>query len=141
MRWLMLCLMVSAPLCGCTSMPEGKAAEPPPPSPTRACPVEKLRFTQAEGCSNDGSVEFCVQKDDPRLVERLRAVGPEVHPYAGGGGRAGCDTAKEALYFFDTLPGQQCVGETNAMTDAAWEKVCRIAAEPAIRKIVPTWFE
>jgi hypothetical protein len=109
--------------------------------PSGGCPAAKLAFTQATGCRSDGSLEFCVPQEDVQLAARLQAMGPGIRPAGGGGGRAGCDVTQEELYFFETRDDEECVGDTDALTDAAWEKVCRIAAEPAIRRIVPTWYE
>lgn len=139
MRRMAACLLMFSTLAGCTSKPVQTVAEPAPVA--AACPVEKLAFTQATGCRNDGSLEFCVPKDDAALVQRLRAVVPELRASEGGGGRARCDTSHEALYFLDTRPAYECVSDSGRLTDAAWEKLCRIAAEPRIRRIVPTWYE
>ncbi|WP_224244476.1 hypothetical protein [Hyalangium gracile] len=141
MRWTLSCLMVCGLLGACASTPTSPVAEPQPTSPAGDCPTEKLAFTQATGCRSDGSLEFCVPKGDPQLLERLRAAVPELRAAGGGRGRAGCDLTREALYFLDTRPEQECVSGTAALTDAAWRKVCRIALEPAIARIVPTWYE
>jgi hypothetical protein len=39
------------------------------------CRADKLRFTQATGCENDGSVEFCVP---PALEAAVRVIAPTV---------------------------------------------------------------
>jgi len=150
-RWFVSSLLVFRALLGCTSaaptgdtpvVPEETPAETPSAQqPGGSCPIAKLRFTQATGCLSDGSLEFCVPKEDRQLLERLHNLVPELRKSGGGSGRAGCDTERETLYFFDTRPDHECVGDTDALTDAAWEKVCRIAAESAIPRIVPTWYE
>jgi hypothetical protein len=99
-----------------------------------------MEFTQATGCRNDGSVEFCLPKDE-QVVKRLRALAPELQGPMGSAGRARCDLAREALYFFPTRPGLECVEQSPALTDAAWGMLCRIAADPAVSRIVPTWYE
>ena len=37
-----------------------KAVQSAAPERVQVCPEDKIAFTQATGCSNDGSVEFCV---------------------------------------------------------------------------------
>jgi hypothetical protein len=105
----------------------------------RACRTDKLDFTQATGCQNDGSVELCV----PFAAEkRIRRRFPQLIATAGAG-RARCDLAKERLYFFPTPSNDPkvCVANTSGMTDAVFRDVCRLAAQPEIRRIVPTFFE
>jgi hypothetical protein len=111
-----------------------------PPSPAAECPTAKLRFTHETGCLNDGSVEFCLPAGDDALLAQVLAIAPTVHSTGGGGGRAGCSAPTEQLYFLPTT-GADCVVDHGAMTDKTWEQVCRIAALPEIREIVPTWFE
>lgn len=105
-----------------------------------ACPTDKLAFTQATGCLNDGSVELCLPKE-PQAVERIRALAPELTGPLGSRGRAGCDLSVEELYLLPTRPGAECVEPHGALTDEAWARMCRIAADPAVSRIVPTWFE
>ncbi|WP_224365268.1 hypothetical protein [Hyalangium versicolor] len=141
MRWMLPCLLVSSALCGCSSSSTSRGGEPAAQeAASGACPLEKIRVTQATGCLSDGSLEFCVPKEDVQLAARLRALVPTLRT-GESRGRAGCDPSRETLYFFDTGSNGSCVDDTKAMTDAAWEKVCRIAAEPAIQQIVPTWYE
>lgn len=117
--------------------PGGGHAEQP--SSADECPTERLRFTQATGCLNDGSVEFCLPVGDDALLAQVLAIAPTVRS-AGGAGRAGCAAPTEQLYFLPTT-GADCVAHHGAMTDRTWERVCRLAALPQIREIVPTWFE
>jgi hypothetical protein len=105
--------------------------------PDGSCPSEKLAFTQATGCQNDGSVEFCLPRDE-EVVKRVRALAPEVRGPIGGGGRARCDLTKEDLYFF---PTPETCREAGGLTDQDWAKLCLIAADPAVARIVPTWYE
>lgn len=88
---------------------------------------------------NDGSVEFCLPAGDDALLARVRDIAPTIQ--AGSSpGRAGCDVPAETLYFFPT--GEvECVAYHGALEDAAWDKLCRIAALPEVRAIVPTWYE
>ncbi|WP_437674076.1 hypothetical protein [Sorangium sp. So ce131] len=88
---------------------------------------------------NDGSVEFCLPTGDEALLARVRAIAPTVQ--AGSSrGRASCDVPAETLYMFPTGEAE-CVAQHGALQDAAWDKVCRIAALPEVRAIVPTWYE
>lgn len=34
-----------------------------------------------------------------------------------------------------------CVAHHGALVDDAWDKLCRLAALPEVRAIVPTWYE
>lgn len=118
-------------------LPEaGDAAALPASS---SCPTSKLRFTQATGCRNDGSVEFCLPSGDAAAVAKVSAIAPRVRSGLGRG-RAGCAVLTETLYFFPTEEAE-CVERHGAMKDTAWEELCRIAALPEVREIVPTWFE
>ena len=40
-----------------------------------ACEPAKLAFTQADGCQNDGSVEFCIP---PSLENTVKAIAPSL---------------------------------------------------------------
>ncbi|WP_248360624.1 hypothetical protein [Anaeromyxobacter oryzae] len=106
------------------------------------CATEKLRFTQATGCQNDGSVEFCVARGDATLEAKVRSIAPSVRTGASRG-RAGCDPAVETLYFYPTLPDDPsvCTSRHGAVTDRAWQELCRLASLSEIRRIVPTWYE
>jgi hypothetical protein len=55
------------------------------------------------------------------------------------GGRAGCDLDTEVLCFLDTAG--LCTAYHGALTDEGWQIVCELAALPAVREIVPTWYE
>jgi hypothetical protein len=105
-----------------------------------SCPTSKLQFSQASGCVNDGSVEFCVPKNDTVLRQRLESA----HPTISAGccsGRAQCNLTTEQLYFFPTRANVECTAWHGGLTAPAWSELCAIAAEPAIRGIVPTWYE
>lgn len=104
------------------------------------CPTHKLTFTQATGCQNDGSVEFCLPRD-PQLAVRIRALAPELQGPLGSSGRAGCDLAREELYLLPTRPGIECAQNSSTLTDEAWARLCRVAEDPSVSRIVPTWFE
>jgi len=132
-RW-MLC----AVLAGCASHPAEPGVPPPEPAaPAGSCPTEKLAFTQATGCQNDGSVEFCLPRDE-QVVQRVRALAPELRGPIGGGGRARCDLSKEELYF---IPMPEACQVADALPDETWATICRVAADPAVARIVPTWYE
>ena len=104
-----------------------------------ACRADKMTFTQATGCQNDGSVEFCLPAGDPALLDRAKAIAPALN-CAPGGGRAGCKGPGELLCSFPTGMAE-CVARHGALTDAAWERLCQLAALPEVKRIVPTWFE
>jgi hypothetical protein len=96
-----------------------------------------MTFTQATGCRNDGSVELCLPRDE-QVVERVRALAPELRGPVGGAGRARCDLTKEDLYF---LPTPEACRETGELPEEVWARLCRVAADPAVERIVPTWYE
>jgi len=134
--------LLVASLSSCTAAPPSQPGEElagASPSPTASCPVHKLGFSKETGCSNDGSVEFCLKTGDEALLTRVRDIAPTIK--AGSSrGRAGCDVPAETLYFFPTREAE-CAVPHGALADAAWGKVCRIAALPEVRAIVPTWYE
>lgn len=140
-RFAISCLLVTC-LSRCTSAPPSTPGEghvEGPVSPAASCPSQKLAFTRDTGCVNDGSVEFCLPAGDEALLARVRDIAPTIQ--AGSSrGRAGCDVPAETLYFFPTGDAE-CVAHHGALEDAAWDKVCRIAAMPEVRAIVPTWYE
>lgn len=142
MRRFALSSLLSACLSACASSPpstpgEGDAEGPPPPA--ASCPTQKLAFTRDTGCANDGSVEFCLPTGDEALVARVRDIAPTL--LAGSSrGRASCDVPAETLYFFPTGDAE-CAAPHGALEEAAWNKLCRIAALPEVRAIVPTWYE
>jgi hypothetical protein len=103
-----------------------------------ACPTHEIAFTQETGCQNDGSVEFCVPKDDAALKARLLEIDAAIK-FVGSGGRARCDTSRQLLAMMPLGDGD-CV-DGDAMTDSAWNKVCLIATERAVSAVVATWFE
>jgi hypothetical protein len=137
-----------------TPSPSGENGTPAPmaPSPSPSpepepaldaaapCPTHKLRFTKETGCRNDGSVEFCLPSGDDALVARARAIAPTIQAGPLQGGRAGCDIAAETWYAFPTGEAE-CVERHGALVDAAWDRLCRLAALPEVQKIVPTWYE
>jgi hypothetical protein len=101
------------------------------------CFPAKLAFTQASGCANDGSVEFCLP---PTLVAAAQTINPAI-TCAPGSGRAMCDPAVELLCFFPTVDASVCVASHGALTDAAWAELCKLSSLPEVRQIVPTFFE
>jgi hypothetical protein len=109
------------------------------PSPAASCPTHKLGFSKETGCRNDGSVEFCLKTGDEALLTRVKEIAPTIVAGASRG-RAGCNVPAETLYFFPTRE-DECAAPHGALGDAAWDRVCRIAALPEVRSIVPTWYE
>jgi hypothetical protein len=100
------------------------------------CRDEKMTFTQATGCANDGSVELCVP---PVLEHALRLIAPTIH-CAVGTGRAGCDPATQLLCSFPT-DASTCTAPHGALTDAAWDTLCGVSMLPDVERIVPTILE
>ncbi|WP_437497496.1 hypothetical protein [Sorangium sp. So ce1099] len=142
MRQFSISCLLAACLSSCTSAPpstpgEGSVEGPLPSA--ASCPGEKLAFTRETGCVNDGSVEFCLPAGDEALLARVRDIAPTVEA-SSGRGRASCDVPAETLYLFPTGDAE-CTARHGALEDAAWDKVCRIAALPEVRAIVPTWYE
>ncbi len=143
MRWPAYLGLLLALSCGTWGVRRPEHPAPPAaPASTRPgdCPTHKLAFTQATGCQNDGSVEFCLPKD-PQFAVRIRALAPELQGPRGSGGRARCDLTREDLYFLPTRPGLECAQGSHSLTQEAWVRLCRVAEDPAVSRIVPTWFE
>ncbi|MFP2959650.1 hypothetical protein ACLEPN_17870 [Myxococcus sp. 1LA] len=136
-RLLALLLFTALPSCSTVSH-ETPAREQT--SPALTCPTHKFAFTQATGCRNDGSVEFCLPTGDAALLARVREIAPTVQPRGPSRGRAGCDAALETLYLFPTGDAE-CEAHHGALTPDAWGRLCRIAGLPGVREVVPTWFE
>jgi hypothetical protein len=113
-------------------------AEPGDETSTAACQAGKIRFTQAEGCMNDGYVEFCIP-DDAEALARIRAIDPEI-TCGPGRGRAGCGSGEQLCLM--SVAGD-CPPESREapLSDAGWGRVCALAGLDIVREIVPTWFE
>jgi hypothetical protein len=133
-------LLVAVCLSSCAVPPGDSPIDAPySPAPAASCPTGELAFTQETGCVNDGSVEFCLPTGDEALLTRVREIAPTIQ--AGSSrGRAGCNLPAETLYFFPTGEAE-CVAPHGALVDDAWNELCRIAALPEVRSIVPTWYE
>jgi hypothetical protein len=128
-RGLLLTLILAACVIPCPRAP----AETPP-----LCPTDKIAFTQDTGCLNDGSVEFCILADDPAALAAVWDIEPDVTCMRAGG-RARCDTSTEILCLLPTR--KQCPTYHDALPDSRWQTVCDLAALPAVRQIMPTWYE
>ena len=102
-----------------------------------ACEPAKLAFTQADGCQNDGSVEFCIP---PSLENAVKAIAPSLR-CAPGGGRANCDATTQLLCSFPTGDAATCVTPKGALTDAAFRQICQLSTLPEIKQIVRTRLE
>lgn len=100
------------------------------------CRADKMTFTQATGCANDGSVEFCVP---PVIQHALMQIAPTV-TCAPGTGRARCDPATQLLCSFPTS-GAACTAPHGGLTDAAWDTLCGVSMLPDVVRIVPTILE
>ena len=129
---LFLLLGVVSVACGTTLPSLGASAV--------QCPTSKLRFTRASACANDGSVEFCVPLGDDALRQRLLALSTELR-FTSQRGRAQCEPTSERLVMFPTAKGPGGACETSTIADSAWTTICGLAAEPAVRVIVPTLYE
>jgi hypothetical protein len=119
---------------------------PPPPGLVtpgrRKDPTGKLFFTRAEGCKNDGSIEFCVAKADAALQAEVRRIAPAVRT-GGSRGRVGCEPGREIIFFFPT-PGHDpsvCTARHGALTDRAWGQLRALAALDGIKRFAATWYE
>jgi hypothetical protein len=102
---------------------------------------EKIKFSRAESCANDGGVEWCIPDNDPALQTMLATISPSIQ-CAPGGGRAGCYTPTGLLLcsYPTAYPGQ-CVTMYGEMTADVWADMCELAALPQITQIVPTILE
>jgi hypothetical protein len=105
-----------------------------------SCPTQELAFTQAMGCANDGSVEFCIRDGDAALRDRIKAIAPAV-TCAKGSGRAKCNVGDQLLCSLPTQGPPLCTMQHGALTDEGWYLVCSLAAMPEIKEIVHTIFE
>lgn len=104
-----------------------------------ACPVGKIAFTQAAGCVNDGSNEFCIPKGDAATLMKVQRIAASV-TCGSGRGRAGCDPAHQELCFFPTGTST-CTSAHGALTETAWAQHCQLATLPTVPQIVHTFFE
>ncbi len=101
----------------------------------------ELAFTQATGCANDGSVEFCIPANNAALITQLETISPSI-TCAAGGGRAMCNASPNLLLcFYPTAFPDQCTTAHGAMTDAVFTDMCQIAALPEVTMIVHTILE
>lgn len=105
----------------------------------KACRTDKMAFTQRSGCVNDDGVEFCIPADDQGLVEELARIDPSIH-CQNAMGRAQCALDKQRLCIFP-VHFADCTHMHGALKAAAWARLCRVAALPQIRRIVPRWLE
>jgi hypothetical protein len=103
--------------------------------------TDKLAFTYATSCGNDGGVEFCIPTNDATTLDAVTAVSSTITCNAGGG-RAMCNATPGLLLcsYPTSYPGQ-CIAQYGAMTDKVWDDMCRLAAQPQITQIVPTILE
>lgn len=90
------------------------------------CRVDKLQFSPADACDNDGFWEFCAA-DDPLTQRRLLTSVPGAVPASFGSLRCG-PGEKEWL-----LTALECFGAGN--TDPL-STLCTLAADPAVSTVV-----
>jgi hypothetical protein len=100
------------------------------------CRPDKMKFTQSNGCDNDGSVEFCIP---PSLRAAVQSIADTLH-CAPGGGRAMCDPTTQLLCQYPTVGGA-CASPRGALSEDAWREICQISTLQPITAIVPTIFE
>lgn len=104
-----------------------------------SCPADKIAFTRESGCVNDGSVEFCIPRDDPGVLAAAHQIAPVVTVLKESRGRAGCGP-DQVLVLLPT--GGLCdPTDPGAMSRAGWAKVCALARLPGVPRVVPTWYE
>ncbi len=135
---------------GCTehgmTPPGGGGDDSPvvPDASLAACEMAdetKIKFQQATGCQNDGSVEFCIPDSDPKIQTMLSAISSTIR-CSPGGGRANCNaTPGLLLCFYPTSFPAECESSHGAMTTPTWSDMCSIVAMPEVSEIVPTFFE
>ncbi len=142
LKWMLLVLV-----CGCSSSSvHGQPVDSglaPDAIVARACAVgdsTKIAFTSAQGCANDGSVEFCLPANDQAARSRVTAVSSSIS-CAPGGGRAMCNSADLVLCTFPTTFPTQCQAMHGAMTAEVWMQMCSLSAIDQIHQIVPTFAE
>lgn len=97
---------------------------------------EKIQFTRQDACFNDGSVEFCIPKDDAQAINSVEEIAPTVTCFPSGG-RARCDTQTEMVCLVST--DAFCTGQT--ISSEGWQTIQELATLPFIQKIVPTFYE
>ncbi|WP_141328511.1 hypothetical protein [Myxococcus sp. AB025B] len=127
-------VLLFAGLSACATTPVDPAA-----SAKDTCPTAKLAFAREAGCRNDGAVELCLPAGDTALLARIQALAPGARALSSRG-RAACDTASEVLVLLP-LEARDCEARHGALTPAAWERLCLVAALPQVRALVPTWYE
>jgi hypothetical protein len=102
------------------------------------CALDEIQFTQATGCLNDGSFEFCLA-NDATLIAEIEQMSPNI-ACGRGRGRAQCDLETEVLCSVST--DNLCLEpDSYVMSAAGWRLTCAIAAHPAVDELVPTWYE
>ena len=142
-----IAMMVAVVAFGCSSRTIGTRPETgaqPDTPPELRCSTgheDKIMFSFAQSCANDGSVEFCIPDGDPQLRSALAAISPMI-TCAPGGGRARCHRSPGLLLCsYPTTYPAQCTTPHGSMTADAWSDMCEIAALPQVTEIVPTIFE
>ncbi|GAB1420484.1 hypothetical protein MASR2M15_05820 [Anaerolineales bacterium] len=104
------------------------------------CQEDKFAFTQENACMNDGSVEFCILKDDRDALAQVLEIAPEADCTLSSPGRAGCKE-NERLCLIPV--GDYCSEKPNSYRIAAagWDRLCRLSELDFIQQIVATWYE
>jgi hypothetical protein len=115
------------------------------PSPTYdvdggTCRTDKITFTQQTGCQNDGWVELCIPSDDAASLTAVHAAWSNASCSSGSLGRVECDPATQLLCFLQ-VGADACVAQHGAMTDAAWQNICKVSTLDTVSKIAPGFAE
>ncbi len=128
--------------CSHTAAPSGTPVDAATSvdSTVTGCKLAKLAFTQAQGCANDGGVEFCIP-NTPSAVAAVTAITADTTCVAGGG-RAGCLATPNLLLCSKptTFPAH-CETTHGALNAATWATLCQLADLPMVTQIVATIFE
>jgi hypothetical protein len=128
-------LIIALLLAGCQPLLSYLTANQAAPD----CAQNRIAFTQATGCQNDGSFEFCMPADDPAALEQVMALVPDANCISTPG-RARCDMATQLLCMVPT--DDMChPDQPDALTTTAWQTTCQLADLPFVERIVPTWYE
>lgn len=135
-------VVIAVAACSHSAAPAGSVVDAPAAVDTlvTGCQVAKIAFTQAQGCANDGSVEFCIP-DSASALAAVASISADTVCVAGGG-RAKCLASPNLLLctMATTFP-TRCETTHGALTAVAWATLCQFADLPTVTQIVPTFFE
>ncbi len=135
-------VVLIAAACSHTVAPTGSTVDAPiiVDTAVTGCKLAKIAFTQAQGCANDGSVEFCIP-NNASAVAAVTAIAADTS-CAAGGGRAGClATPNLLLCSKPTMFPAHCDATHGALSASTWATLCQIAELPMVTQIVATILE